>query len=62
MIAGNGRKALRRAAECGDGWAAIGISPGQMASGLAALGELAAQQRRPRPGATVVGVRSSAIR
>jgi alkanesulfonate monooxygenase SsuD/methylene tetrahydromethanopterin reductase-like flavin-dependent oxidoreductase (luciferase family) len=55
MIAGNGARALRRAADYGDSWAAMGISPGEVASSLVTLGELAALRGRPRPGATVVG-------
>jgi alkanesulfonate monooxygenase SsuD/methylene tetrahydromethanopterin reductase-like flavin-dependent oxidoreductase (luciferase family) len=55
LIAGNGPKALRRAAVHGDGWAAIGISPAEVAAHLATLEQLAEQHGRPRPGATVVG-------
>jgi alkanesulfonate monooxygenase SsuD/methylene tetrahydromethanopterin reductase-like flavin-dependent oxidoreductase (luciferase family) len=55
LIAGNGTKALRRAAARGDGWAAIGISPAEVAAHLATLEHLAEQHGRPRPRATVVG-------
>jgi alkanesulfonate monooxygenase SsuD/methylene tetrahydromethanopterin reductase-like flavin-dependent oxidoreductase (luciferase family) len=55
LIAGNGDRALRRAAEFGDGWIAIGLTPPEVASNLATLGELAAGFNRPVPGLTIVG-------
>ena len=55
LIAGNGDRALRRAAAYGDGWVSIALPPPEVASGLAALGELAAGHGRPVPRATVVG-------
>jgi alkanesulfonate monooxygenase SsuD/methylene tetrahydromethanopterin reductase-like flavin-dependent oxidoreductase (luciferase family) len=55
LVAGNGDKALRRAAAYGDGWVSIGLPPGEVATGLAALGGLAAAQGRPVPRASVVG-------
>ncbi len=55
LIAGNGDKALRRAAAYGDAWMSVALRPAEVASGLAALGELAAALRRPVPSATVVG-------
>ncbi len=55
LIAGNGRKALRRAATYGDGWISLGLSPDDVTVGVAEVGRLAAQQRRPAPKATIVG-------
>ena len=55
LIAGNGDRALRRAAAFGDGWISIALPPEEVALGLATLGELAAGQGRPVPRATVVG-------
>jgi alkanesulfonate monooxygenase SsuD/methylene tetrahydromethanopterin reductase-like flavin-dependent oxidoreductase (luciferase family) len=55
LVAGNGQKALRRAAAYGDGWMSIGLSPEDAAAGMATLRELAAELGRPAPRATVVG-------
>jgi alkanesulfonate monooxygenase SsuD/methylene tetrahydromethanopterin reductase-like flavin-dependent oxidoreductase (luciferase family) len=55
LIAGNGDRALRRAAAYGDGWVSIGLPPHEVASVLATLGELAAGHGRPVPRATVFG-------
>lgn len=55
LIAGNGDRALRRAAAYGDGWISIALPPQQVALSLATLGELAAGEGRPVPRATVVG-------
>jgi alkanesulfonate monooxygenase SsuD/methylene tetrahydromethanopterin reductase-like flavin-dependent oxidoreductase (luciferase family) len=55
LIAGNGKKAQRRAAAYGDGWMSIGLSPGDVSAGLAEVRDLATQYGRPAPGATVVG-------
>lgn len=55
VVAGNGDRALQRAATYGDGWAAIGISPAEMATYSGTLATLAAQYGRPRPAITVVG-------
>ena len=55
LIAGNGDRALRRAAAFGDGWIAIGLTPPDVVSSLAALGELAAGFDRPVPRLTIVG-------
>jgi alkanesulfonate monooxygenase SsuD/methylene tetrahydromethanopterin reductase-like flavin-dependent oxidoreductase (luciferase family) len=55
LVAGNGGRALRRAAAYGDGWVCVALPPEEVASGLAVLGELAAQHGRPAPRATVVG-------
>jgi alkanesulfonate monooxygenase SsuD/methylene tetrahydromethanopterin reductase-like flavin-dependent oxidoreductase (luciferase family) len=55
LVAGNGTKALRRAAAYGDGWICIGLPPEDVAAALAVLGGLAAQRGRPVPRATVVG-------
>jgi alkanesulfonate monooxygenase SsuD/methylene tetrahydromethanopterin reductase-like flavin-dependent oxidoreductase (luciferase family) len=55
LIAGNGDRALRRAAVYGDGWISVALSPQEVAAGLSALGELAAGHGRPVPRATVVG-------
>jgi alkanesulfonate monooxygenase SsuD/methylene tetrahydromethanopterin reductase-like flavin-dependent oxidoreductase (luciferase family) len=55
LVAGNGKKALQRAAAYGDGWMSIGLAPDAVAESLSALGRLAAEQGRPTPRATVVG-------
>jgi alkanesulfonate monooxygenase SsuD/methylene tetrahydromethanopterin reductase-like flavin-dependent oxidoreductase (luciferase family) len=55
LIAGNGDRALRRAAAYGDGWVSIALPPHEVASVLATLGELAAGHGRPVPRATVFG-------
>jgi alkanesulfonate monooxygenase SsuD/methylene tetrahydromethanopterin reductase-like flavin-dependent oxidoreductase (luciferase family) len=55
LIAGNGTKARRRAAEFGDGWACIGLSPTDVAEAEAELTSLAAEHGRAAPPATVVG-------
>jgi len=55
LIAGNGDKALRRAAAYGDGWLSIGLPPEGVAHGLATLAGLAAEHNRPVPSASVVG-------
>jgi alkanesulfonate monooxygenase SsuD/methylene tetrahydromethanopterin reductase-like flavin-dependent oxidoreductase (luciferase family) len=55
LVAGNGDRALRRAARYGDGWLSIALPPEEVASRRATLGELAAQHGRPAPRATVVG-------
>jgi alkanesulfonate monooxygenase SsuD/methylene tetrahydromethanopterin reductase-like flavin-dependent oxidoreductase (luciferase family) len=55
LVAGNGDKALRRAAAYGDGWMCIGLPPGDVAAGLTVLGGLAARCGRPVPRSTVVG-------
>lgn len=55
LIAGNGERAMRRAAAYGDGWMSIGLSPEDTAAGMATLRKLAAEHGRPTPRATVVG-------
>jgi alkanesulfonate monooxygenase SsuD/methylene tetrahydromethanopterin reductase-like flavin-dependent oxidoreductase (luciferase family) len=55
LVAGNGDQALRRAAAYGDGWLSVALPPGEVASNLAVLSDLAAQHGRPVPRATVVG-------
>jgi alkanesulfonate monooxygenase SsuD/methylene tetrahydromethanopterin reductase-like flavin-dependent oxidoreductase (luciferase family) len=55
LIAGNGDRALRRAAAYGDGWISVALPPQEVAASLSALGELAAGHGRPAPQATVVG-------
>jgi alkanesulfonate monooxygenase SsuD/methylene tetrahydromethanopterin reductase-like flavin-dependent oxidoreductase (luciferase family) len=55
LIAGNGDRALRRAAAFGDGWMSIALPPEEVAARLSALGELAAGHGRPVPRLTVVG-------
>ena len=45
LVAGNGDRALRRAAAYGDGWMSIGLSPEDAATGSATLRELAAETR-----------------
>lgn len=54
-VAGDGRRALIRAARYGDGWATIAALPDEVAARVAELRELAAQEGRPAPRATVVG-------
>jgi len=54
LVAGDGTRALRRAAEFGDGWIGIGQSSEDVARNLATLAELAAAHRRPAPYAVVV--------
>lgn len=54
LVAGNGPKALRRAAAYGDGWASLALSPDEVRAGLAESSRLAGQQGRPAPKATVV--------
>ena len=54
LVAGNGDRALRRAAAYGDGWICVGLSPKDVAAGLAMLGGLAAQHNRPPPRASIV--------
>ncbi|MFF5987228.1 LLM class flavin-dependent oxidoreductase [Prauserella flavalba] len=54
LVGGNGERAWRRAAEFGDGWISIASTPGDVAAGLATLGDLAAKHGRPVPRATVV--------
>ena len=54
LVAGDGIRALRRAAEFGDGWIGIGQSPEDVALKLTQLAELAAAHRRPAPYAVVV--------
>lgn len=55
VVAGNGRAARRRAARYGDGWASIGLSPEEIAEGLAEINRLAGEHGRPPVRATVVG-------
>jgi alkanesulfonate monooxygenase SsuD/methylene tetrahydromethanopterin reductase-like flavin-dependent oxidoreductase (luciferase family) len=55
LIAGNGDRAMRRAAEFGDGWMAIAVPAEEVAASLSALGALAAGFGRPVPRLTVVG-------
>jgi alkanesulfonate monooxygenase SsuD/methylene tetrahydromethanopterin reductase-like flavin-dependent oxidoreductase (luciferase family) len=55
LVAGNGDRALRRAAAYGDGWLSIALPPEEVAASLGVLGEFAAQFGRPTPRATVVG-------
>jgi alkanesulfonate monooxygenase SsuD/methylene tetrahydromethanopterin reductase-like flavin-dependent oxidoreductase (luciferase family) len=54
LIAGNGERAMRRAAAYGDGWMSIGLSPEDAAAAMATLRKLAAEHGRPTPSATVV--------
>lgn len=53
-VAGDGPRALLRAARYGDGWATIAASPEQVAERVARLRELAEEEGRPAPRATVV--------
>lgn len=54
LVAGNGTRALRRAATYADGWLAIGLSPAESASAAAELADLAAALDRPAPRVTIV--------
>jgi alkanesulfonate monooxygenase SsuD/methylene tetrahydromethanopterin reductase-like flavin-dependent oxidoreductase (luciferase family) len=54
VVAGNGTSALRRAAEFGDGWACIGLTPDEVAAKRAILEGFAAPRGRKTPLATVV--------
>ncbi len=54
LIGGNGTAARRRAAEFGDGWACIGLSPDAVADGVEEMARLAAEHGRPTPKATIV--------
>jgi alkanesulfonate monooxygenase SsuD/methylene tetrahydromethanopterin reductase-like flavin-dependent oxidoreductase (luciferase family) len=54
LIAGNGPAARRRAAAHATSWMSIGLTPQDVAAGLAQLAELAAEHARPTPTATVV--------
>jgi alkanesulfonate monooxygenase SsuD/methylene tetrahydromethanopterin reductase-like flavin-dependent oxidoreductase (luciferase family) len=54
LIAGDGTVARRRAAEFGEGWACIGLSPDAVADGVEELARLAADHGRPAPKATIV--------
>jgi alkanesulfonate monooxygenase SsuD/methylene tetrahydromethanopterin reductase-like flavin-dependent oxidoreductase (luciferase family) len=55
LIAGDGDRAMRRAAAFGDGWISIGLPADEVAARLSTLGELAAGLGRPAPRLTVVG-------
>ncbi|ASO20302.1 alkanesulfonate monooxygenase SsuD/methylene tetrahydromethanopterin reductase-like flavin-dependent oxidoreductase (luciferase family) [Actinoalloteichus hoggarensis] len=54
LVAGDGDRALRRAAEFGDGWVSLGLPATEVATRLTRLAELAADHGRPVPRATVV--------
>ncbi|OQO92007.1 flavin-dependent oxidoreductase [Saccharomonospora piscinae] len=54
LVAGDGPRARRRAAEFGDGWIALAQDPGAVAAGLVDLRERAVALGRPVPSATVV--------
>ncbi|MGV9587240.1 LLM class flavin-dependent oxidoreductase [Nocardia farcinica] len=54
LVAGDGPRARRRAAEFAQGWIAIAATPEQAAAGGRELAELAAGFGRPTPGITVV--------
>ena len=55
LIAGDGDRAMRRAAAFGDGWISIGLPPEDVPARLSALGEFAAGLGRLVPRLTVVG-------
>ncbi|TWD82293.1 alkanesulfonate monooxygenase SsuD/methylene tetrahydromethanopterin reductase-like flavin-dependent oxidoreductase (luciferase family) [Kribbella amoyensis] len=54
LVAGDGMRAMERAAQFGDGWVSIGLAVEDVAARLAVLGELAEKYERPRPAVTVV--------
>jgi alkanesulfonate monooxygenase SsuD/methylene tetrahydromethanopterin reductase-like flavin-dependent oxidoreductase (luciferase family) len=55
LIAGDGDRAMRRAAAFGDGWISIGLPPEDVTARLSTLGELAAGFGRSVPRLSVVG-------
>ncbi|ADB30839.1 Coenzyme F420-dependent N5 N10-methylene tetrahydromethanopterin reductase-like protein [Kribbella flavida DSM 17836] len=55
LVAGDGQKALARAARFGDGWVSIGLAVDDVPARIAALEDLAAGYDRPRPALTIVG-------
>ncbi|MCX4098947.1 LLM class flavin-dependent oxidoreductase [Nocardia sp. alder85J] len=54
LIAGNGTRALRRAARYGDGWISLGNDDIALTTAIERLAELAAEYGRPAPGLTVL--------
>ncbi|GAB3832261.1 LLM class flavin-dependent oxidoreductase [Kribbella italica] len=54
LVAGDGAKAVARAARFGDGWVSIGLAVEDVAARLQVLGELAEQYERPRPTVSIV--------
>jgi alkanesulfonate monooxygenase SsuD/methylene tetrahydromethanopterin reductase-like flavin-dependent oxidoreductase (luciferase family) len=54
LVAGDGAKAVERAARFGDGWVSIALSIDDVPARIAALGELAAKYDRARPEVTIV--------
>jgi alkanesulfonate monooxygenase SsuD/methylene tetrahydromethanopterin reductase-like flavin-dependent oxidoreductase (luciferase family) len=61
LVAGNGARALRRAATHGDGWISLGNSDAELATALARLAEFAAELGRPAPGLTVLIARPDTV-
>lgn len=55
LVAGNGKRALRRAAEFGESWISLALSPDEVRAGIAQLDELGARYGRRAPKATIVG-------
>ncbi|MGC4944442.1 LLM class flavin-dependent oxidoreductase [Kribbella sp. DT2] len=54
LVAGDGEKAVARAARYGDGWVSIGLASADVGARLKALGELAEKYERPRPTVSIV--------
>ncbi|WP_245401780.1 LLM class flavin-dependent oxidoreductase [Nocardia albiluteola] len=54
LVAGNGSRAMRRAAAYADGWLAIGLSPDESALAATELADLADAVNRPAPQITIV--------
>jgi alkanesulfonate monooxygenase SsuD/methylene tetrahydromethanopterin reductase-like flavin-dependent oxidoreductase (luciferase family) len=54
LVAGDGAKAVERAARFGDGWVSIGLSSENVPARLKVLGELADNYERSRPTITIV--------
>ncbi|MQA80216.1 MAG: LLM class flavin-dependent oxidoreductase [Streptosporangiales bacterium] len=54
LVAGNGKRALRRTAEFGESWISLGLSPDEVRAGVAQLDELATGYGRPAAKATIV--------
>ncbi|MFI5781021.1 LLM class flavin-dependent oxidoreductase [Nocardia sp. NPDC051570] len=62
LVAGDGPRARRRAAEFADGWLGIGQTPEQVRQARAELAALAAEFGRPTPSITIVVPPAGAVR
>ncbi|MFF0493840.1 LLM class flavin-dependent oxidoreductase [Nocardia sp. NPDC004068] len=61
LVAGDGSRARRRAAEFGDGWVGIGQTPAQVRDAAVELAELASGFGRPAPTITIVAFGSGEV-